>query len=373
MDPLELDPQAFAATIEKYNPQIRDFYCEGKKDFSNYDSVSQGEQGDCWLLAPIAALSRSSQLRRLLQDNFTINTENKTYGITLFERAESKVFTVDGRLLYLPATDVFKSDLLFAGQQQFIPEKAKPVLKSLWFSFIEKAVALKLGGYNMLDGGDPKSPDAKQASLGFSILTGRPVTTIMIDETTDFASVIRPLLASGAAIVYSTKSNAEIRAAATASAAAAAAAAAASATAAAASATAVAKGGASAPEPALASPNASAPESSVASPNVSDNSPVKKEEDKAITIKNSPEDDGDKSGLNLLEDHAYVIDTISRSGVVQLYNPHGEFAKIKAQNKAMPLTQENAVFFGKRLDIIPFSGGGFRRTKRRAALRKTRR
>jgi hypothetical protein len=365
MDPLELDPQAFAATIEKYNPQIRDFYCEGKKDFSNYDSVSQGEQGDCWLLAPIAALSRSSQLRRLLQDNFTINTENKTYDITLFERTESKVFTVDGSLLYLPATAGFKSDLLFAGQQQFIPEKAKPVLKSLWFSFIEKAVALKLGGYHMLDGGDPKSPDAKQASLGFSILTGRPVTTIMIDETTDFASVIRPLLASGAAIVYTTKSNAEIRAASTATGAA-------TATAAAAGAAASTSGGASAPEPALASPNASAPEPVLASPNVSANTHTK-EEDKAITIKNSPEDDGDKSGLNLLEDHAYVIDTISRSGVVQLYNPHGEFTKIKAQNKAMPLTQENAVFFGKRLDIIPFSGGGFRRTKRRAVLRKTRR
>lgn len=358
MDPLALDPKVFATTIEKYNPQIRDFYCEGKKDFSNYDSVSQGEQGDCWLLAPLSALSRSSQLRRLLQDNFTINTENKTYNITLFERAESKVFTVDGHLLYLPATAVFKSDLLFAGQQQFIPEKAKPVLKSLWFSFIEKAVALKLGGYHMLDGGEPTSPDVKQASLGFSILTGRPVTTIMIDETTDFANVIRPLLASGAAIVYTTKSNAEIRAAF-------------SATSAAAAAT-KAIGGASAPEPALASPNASAPEPSLASSNTSANThePVKKEEDKAITIKNSPEDEGDKSGLNLLEDHAYVIDTISRSGVVQLYNPHGEFTKIKAQNKAMPLTQENAVFFGKRLDIIPFSGGGFRRTKR---LRKTRR
>ena len=352
MDPLALDPKVFATTIEKYNPQIRDFFCEGKKDFSNYDSVSQGEQGDCWLLAPLSALSRSSQLRRLLQDNFTINTENKTYNITLFERAESKVFTVDGHLLYLPATAVFKSDLLFAGQQQFIPEKAKPVLKSLWFSFIEKAVALKLGGYHMLDGGEPTSPDVKQASLGFSILTGRPVTTIMIDETTDFANVIRPLLASGAAIVYTTKSNAEIRAAFSATSAAAAA------TKAIGGASAIANAAASAPEPASALANASASE------------PVKKEEDKAITIKNSPEDKTDKSGLNLLEDHAYVIDTISRSGVVQLYNPHGEFTKIKAQNKAMPLTQENAVFFGKRLDIIPFSGGGFRRTKR---LRKTRR
>jgi len=309
MDPLVLDGSVFAETIEKYKPEIRDFYCEGRKDFSNYNSVSQGEIGDCWLLAPIAALGRSSLLRSVLENNFAINSDSKTYSVRLYDISGNSNYTIDGRLLYLPPTGDFESDLLFAGQQQFIPEKSKYTLKMLWFSFIEKAVALKLGGYHNLDGGDPNEPDAKQASLGFRLLTGRPVTTIMIDSTTDFANTIRGLLSSGAAIVYTTKSNVEIKAA----------------------------------------------------------------TNDSISVKSTPDDTEDKSGLNLLEDHAYVIDRISRDGTVQLYNPHGEFAKIASINKAKPLTNLQAIMFGKRLDIIKSgSVGGIRRRTLRVHSKATR-
>jgi hypothetical protein len=308
MDPLILDPTTFSETIEKTNPDVRDFFSDGKKDFSNFDSVSQGEIGDCWLLAPMAALARSPKLRRLLHDNFTIDVAEKKYSIKLYDISGGAVFKIDGRLIYLPAVEGYKSDLLFAGQQQHIPEKAAPAFKSLWFAFIEKAVALKLGGYHNLDGGDPDSPDVKQASLGFNLLTGKTANTIYIDVTTDFSTKIRELLASGAAIVYTTKSNAEIL------------------------------------------------ETSL----------------EKRTIKTSPEDDADKSGLNLLEDHAYVINRISRDGTVQLYNPHGEFPSVAARNKARPLTMADAIFFGKRLDIISIAGGGkFTRRKFYGSKRKS--
>lgn len=335
MDPLSLNPDVFASSIESYHPEIRDFFCEGRKDFSNYDSVSQGEIGDCWLLGPIAALSRASRLRGLLQDNFTINPEDKTYSIVLYDERPaaptvptvptaptalnasnvpvSKTFTIDGKLLYIPKVGSYKADLLFGGQQQFIPEKKTITLKSLWFAFIEKAVSVKLGGYHNLDGGDPDIDPSKvkQADLGFKILTGRPVTTINIDATIDFSRTIRELLASGAAIVYTTKTNAEILA-----------------------------------------------------------------EGNARTIKAKPEALDDKSGMNLLEDHVYVVDTISRDGVVQLYNPHGEFPKTTAQNKAKPLSQADAILFGKRLDIMLVTGGGGRgksRNRKQIRRRLTRR
>jgi hypothetical protein len=379
MDPLILEPTVFAETIEKNHPTVRDFFCEGKKDFSNYDSLSQGEIGDCWLLAPMAALAKSSKLRGLLQDNFTINSAERTYSIKLYDGPVGSSFNVDGRLLYLPATEDYKSDLLFAGQQQFIPEKSKLAFKSLWFAFIEKAVAAKLGGYHNLDGGDPNSPDVKQANLGFSLLTGKTANTILIDSTTDFSTTIRDLLAGGAAIVYTTKSNEEI----------------------------VASYGPSSNKPnnSLAKTNnslvvannglAKTNNSSVVANNSlakannslakannslakanngvakanngvakannslakANNGFVKPNVEKR-TIKTSPEDKGDKSGLNLLEDHVYVIDRISRDGTVQLYNPHGEFSSVSAINKAKPLTMADAIFFGKRLDIIPVVGGG---------------
>ena len=37
----------------------------------------------------------------------------------------------------------------------------------------------------------------------------------------------------------------------------------------------------------------------------------------------------DYSGLNLLEDHAYIIDRINRDGTIKLYNPHGELNNLK--------------------------------------------
>jgi len=297
MDPPELDAEVFADAIENYEPELRDFFSATDTDFSNYKAISQGEVGDCWLLAPIAALSRSPSLRQIIKRNFKVN-DDRTYTITLYSNGRSTPITLNGNLFMLPASGEFKADLLFSGQQQFLPEKATVPLCSTWFAFIEKAVAVMYGGYHLLDGGDPDSPDVKQADKGFQVMTDKPVTTIMIDETTDFRGVICNMLKAGAAIVFTTKANSEVN--------------------------------------------------------------------DEVSMKSAPDGD-DNSGFNLLEDHAYVVDSISEDGSVQLYNPHGEFRKIIKVNKAAKLKEADARFFGKRLDILTGSitSGGYRRTRRR--------
>jgi len=300
MDPPELNAEEFADAIENYNPELRDFFNASPADFSNYTSITQGEVGDCWLLAPIAALSRSPQLRPILRRNFTINKADETYTVKLYSDGTANSITINGNLFMLPADDENNADLLFAGQQHFLPEKTTVKLSSTWFAFIEKAVAVMYEGYHLLDGGDPDSDDVKQADLGFKILTNKPVTTIMIDDETDFSGRIRALLRDGAAIVFTTKANSEI--------------------------------------------------------------------DEDRTMKTEP-DGEDNSTFNLLEDHAYVLDSISRSGAVQLYNPHGEIPRIRDTNRAAELSEEDARYFGKRLDILPGTSGGSRKTRR---FRRTR-
>ena len=257
MDPPVLDPIIFQETIQFSNPMIKDFFCTGDINFSNYASITQGEIGDCWLLAPLCALARSHKLRILLERNFVINAD-RTYNVTLYDDNYSPVqININGNLFYLPEQKPFKADLLFAGQQQFLPQKKNVLFNSLWFAFIEKAAALLRGGYHLLDGGDPGTADEKQADLGFAILTGKKVNTInvdSIDPQIDFKETIKQLLLDGAAIVYTTKTNSEIQ-------------------------------------------------------------------DGRI-MKSEPSGK-DYSGLNLLEDHAYIIDRINRDGTIKLYNPHG--------------------------------------------------
>lgn len=284
MDPPDIDVEEFSTAVTEYNPLLRDFFTNGEINFSNYKSISQGEVGDCWLLAPLAALSKSPINCILLENNFTINDDN-TYTVKLYSTKKKSVqkININGNLYYVPKIPGYKSDLLFAGQQQFIPEKKQPPFESTWYAFIEKAVAILYGGYQMLDGGDPDSPDVKQPDLGFYNLTGKKATTLTIDESTDFKKTIKKLLDEGASIVYTTKSNNEL--------------------------------------------------------------PDGKK------IKTSPDDTNDESGLNLLEDHAYVLDSISNDGTIKLYNPHGELPHLQ-MNKAKSLPTAKAIFFGSRLDIL---------------------
>lgn len=307
---MDLDPKYFASAISEYQPLKRNFFVAEDCSFSNYSSISQGEVGDCWLLAPLAALSKSRQLRTVLMGNFGINPEQQTYAVGLFKSGERVPVEINGELYFIPKKGAFKSDLLFAGQQQFLPEKASVPLERLWFAFVEKAVAKVMGGYHMLDGGDPW-PEAKQAAMGFSLLTGMPVMTITINAATDFKGSLKDMLTQGAAIVFTTKANSLVSS-----------------------------------ERAM------------------------KSEPRGV----------DKSGFNLLEDHAYVVDSIARDGSVKLYNPHGEFPKLK-HNKAEQLTAAACVEFGARLDIVmpkvaaavvenkPSKTGG-RKTRRRRRTRK---
>jgi hypothetical protein len=302
MDILVLDSVVFKDAIENYNPKIKDFFNAELPSFSNYREISQGEIGDCWFLSALAALSKSSTLREILRRNFAINPDTKQFIIKLYAEEERTV-VIDGRLIYIPKIQGYKSDLLFAGQQHFLPEKRKIPLELTWYAFFEKAMATLYGGYQFLDGGDPESSETKEASEGFLRLTGMKAFTLSIDESIPISEV-KKYLDAGSAMVYSTKTNKEVN--------------------------------------------------------------LEKK------MKETP-DGLDMSEYNLLEDHAYVIDSISDTGDVQLYNPHGEFGTLKVQNTAKLLPLAAFIYFGKRIDAVivhPKGGARTRRRRRRIVSRR---
>ena len=280
------DPLFLEAT-ETYDLALIDLFRENTPTFSNYRSLSEGEVGDCWFLAPLASLSKSTIHRQLLQDNFQIHTDSRTYSIRLYTPGPIDI-EITGELWHLKADEKNESDLLFSGQQQNLTEKLDRITNThIWPCLFEKAAAKMLGGYQALDGGD--GPLAKQASDGFRILTEKPVRTILIDEHLSLED-IREELNRGAAVVFTTRLNDEVR-------------------------------------------------------------PTMKEDTKQ----------DDPSGVNLLHDHAYVVDAITRRSIVTLYNPHGESSKLQ-HNIAKPLSFQDILTFGLRFDIlsVPPAGGSKR-------------
>lgn len=288
-----LNKKYFKNTLNSYNIQVRDFFNKVTPDFSNYKQITQGEIGDCWLLGPICAMSKSTILRNYFKEHFLIN-DDRTYTIKCFNLQNIKEnIKINGELYYLPAEDEYKADLLFAGQQQYIPENPYVTNELIWASLIEKAVAFMLGGYHSLDGGDPGTRDVKNADLGFYILTGNNVNTVMIDNTINI-NLLKELLEKGAAITYTTKDNKNIKG--------------------------------------------------------------------KNKMKRTPTG-VDKSGYNLLEDHVYMVDTISYDGTLSLYNPHGEEIHL-SHNIAKLLPLDILIMYGQRFDILlpaNISGGRRRR------------
>lgn len=187
--------------------KVQNLFRDGFPTFTNWDNVVQGAVGDCWLLGPMAALAKNPILRtQVFIPQFRI--EGSNYIITLFDvNSIRHDITINGELLVMPAFKKYKADLLFAGRTLDLPSKPKQLtIEQLWPSFIEKAAATLKGSYCPgLDGGDIDDPNAKQASDGFMLLSGRTCTTIIMDHSIDIKSIFETY--KEGAITITTKHN----------------------------------------------------------------------------------------------------------------------------------------------------------------------
>ena len=120
------------------------------------NDIKQGQTGDCWMMASLAALASKDPeaIKRMIKDN-----GNGTYTVTFkekvlpFETYVDKKFTVTAGF---PSSLSKPGDVNSKGQGE------------IWAQVIEKAYAKYKGGYDKIEGGSPAE--------FLEAITGRPAT-----------------------------------------------------------------------------------------------------------------------------------------------------------------------------------------------------
>ena len=145
-----------------YEPVKGKPFVKGASDEKDIDpnDVNQGQLGDCYFVAALAALAKQSPetLRQRVKDN-----GNGTYTVTF---AEGGDVVVDGRF------PMKNGQVQFAGKGDETPAEGA----ELWVMLIEKAWAKLKGGYEDIRGSKVRmsSTDAMQAITGKETRTLRP-------------------------------------------------------------------------------------------------------------------------------------------------------------------------------------------------------
>jgi len=99
------------------------------------DNISQGQMGDCGLLANLAAVAKADP--EFLQEHISYDEKSNTYTVTLYEDGEPVEVKVEGSLIDAAAHE---GDGTTAG----------------WVSIYEKAAAQHRGGYEHIQGQPPE-------------------------------------------------------------------------------------------------------------------------------------------------------------------------------------------------------------------------
>ncbi|MFN8715091.1 MAG: C2 family cysteine protease [Bacteroidota bacterium] len=191
-----------------------DFY----KDMANeplpaIGHVRQGEIGDCWLIAAMAAMANSPhwghQLLPKIQSQNATNSYNVTLGVYNANAAPGAVLNqvvvnnMTGHLPVLPnGNPNAAAELAYAQQTLGIPASfgANANNTPVWPAMLEKAYAIDQGGYQALDNRDARE--------GLAVLSG-----IMPEQYTGATvdaprwTAIQQQLAAGAAVTLTSKAN----------------------------------------------------------------------------------------------------------------------------------------------------------------------
>jgi hypothetical protein len=126
-------------------------FVRGPSDATDIDpnDVRQGNLGDCYLLASMAAIARQNPdaIRRLIRDN-----GDGTYTVTLYRNSRPLRFW---RPEYIPVeVEVTPEFPAVDGRPVFAqPDDGSGSHQELWTLLVEKAYAQQRGGYGDLEGG----------------------------------------------------------------------------------------------------------------------------------------------------------------------------------------------------------------------------
>ncbi|MBL8919556.1 MAG: hypothetical protein JNJ54_11885 [Myxococcaceae bacterium] len=152
------------------------------------DDALQGQVGDCYLIAALAAVAKSKP--ELLAKAIKANDDG-TYTVTFYERK-----TKTGK----PAPVQVTVDGTFATRGSTLEYGAARSTKELWPLIFEKAYASWKGGFDAIEGG--------MSATALEALTGKKPDWFPVDDAFGSADIFKKLkavCASGAAVVALSK------------------------------------------------------------------------------------------------------------------------------------------------------------------------
>lgn len=168
--PTESTPKVLKKHKGKYNygEIVAELFVKGAIDENKIDpnDVQQGQLGDCYFLAAIAAVARANPkaLEKLIKDN-----KDGTYDVTLYVH---KHFLTWKRT---PTVITVKPE--FPKKADGTPAYAKTGDKELWVMLLEKAYAQHEGSYKGIHGG--------YTEKAMGVLTGENGTSYKISKYTE--------------------------------------------------------------------------------------------------------------------------------------------------------------------------------------------
>jgi hypothetical protein len=170
--------------------------------------ISQGEMGDCWLIAAMAAMTTSPHWRAFLLHTVASNG-GTGFDVRLFDRMSPGqvqiIVSISGMLLQLDPSSTYDRQLVYAQQRSFDPND--PVTGAVatdpvWPALIEKAAAEVFGSYELLDN--------LEVTDGYKLLTGN-AGTVHTPRTANLSlnawKILKDQKANGAAMTATTAEN----------------------------------------------------------------------------------------------------------------------------------------------------------------------
>lgn len=116
-------------------------------------SISQGNIGNCWLIAVLISLSLTQKGKELLSNIFYVN-QDKTYTIKLYNNVRKPNY-ITFKPVFTIQKDINNNlQMLFSGDNLDVPTKFlnNPNTEYIWPCIIEKAISKYLGSIKKQDG-----------------------------------------------------------------------------------------------------------------------------------------------------------------------------------------------------------------------------
>jgi hypothetical protein len=142
------------------------------------DVKQGGLIGDCWLMSVLSALAKNEKGKKTIKEMIKEKQGSEFYEVTFWEMNESTKKYVKSAPIAVskdfPA--VYKKDKDNNITEQLVPPFAH-FIPAIWPAIIEKAYAVKMGGYNKLVGG--------RAKKAIEVITGMEAEETQLKQATE--------------------------------------------------------------------------------------------------------------------------------------------------------------------------------------------